>query len=105
TGKIVQDLNWPRFLKTVSSRSAKWNHKNRMTGDGLLLIVDELIRHKNKIRNPQFAQNIIDQIILHQTSKIPIEVISKPQHHNLNSIEKTLLVTALTLIDDCKESI
>jgi hypothetical protein len=103
--KIVQDLNWSRFLKTVSSRSANLNHKNRMTGDGLLLIVDELINHKNKIRSPQFAQNIIDQIILHQTSNNPNDVTTEPRLHNLNSIEKTLLVTALTLIDDCKESI
>lgn len=52
-----------RLLKEISERAAVLNREDRMTGNALIQIVDEIIRHRRRGADHEEIQDIIDQLI------------------------------------------
>jgi len=99
---LGQPLN--ETLKTVQERAAIINHRHRITGDALVLIVDEVIGVKGKIRITGLQEALeafIDSQVLIPGKWQPVE----PEQLKLNNLKSQLLVKIQANLEVYKESI
>ncbi len=61
---VAKKENQPRLLKEIADRAAILNREDRMTGNALIQIVDEIIRHRRRGAPHEEIQGVIDQLIL-----------------------------------------
>lgn len=86
-------------LKNFSDRSAQMGPKNRITGDALLYVVDEILKSFKKLGNKRTIQVAIDRLIADQTNDKKAFQTAIPEK------AEELFRTCLRLIDGHKESI
>jgi len=89
-----------KIIKSIVNNSKIHNAQNRLTGNALISIVNELIHAKKKGLPHSELQKIIDHLIVSQVS-VEHKRSSKPRHKK----SKKLMNTILTLIDGFKEDI
>jgi hypothetical protein len=65
--KVTTPHNIEKLLKGLKTRSEKVNREDRMTGNGLINVVDELLKFRKKGAGPAQIQALIDEFIDHQT--------------------------------------
>jgi hypothetical protein len=92
-------------LKNVCGQAREMNRTDRMTGDGLLYVVDEIMKFKKKNKNSKTIQTVIDGLIAEQSLKQAHFDENEKSPLHANRRETTLLKTMLTLVDGNKESI
>jgi hypothetical protein len=104
--RLIDALGQPfvETLKSVQERSAIINHRHRITGDALVLIVDEVIALKGKIRInglQEALEAFIDSQVLIPGLWQPVE----PSQLKLNNLKSQLLVRIQENLEEYKESI
>lgn len=106
--------NLKSTLKMVYAQSFKINSSPRLTGDGLLHVVDEVLKFMKKNNGPNSIHAVINQFIENQSFRKNIEKntdknieknTKQLQKLHVNRREEVLLHTMLTLVDDMKESL
>jgi hypothetical protein len=91
-------------LKSVQERAAVINHRHRITGDALVLIIDEVLALKGKIRVSGLQQTLetfIDSQVLIPGLWQPVE----PSQLKLNNLKSQLLIRIQENLEEYKESI
>lgn len=94
-----------KLLDKVCAQSYEINLPHRLTGDGLLHVVDELLKFKKKNNDVKSIQKVIDRLIADHRPKTNAETEKHFPKLHANRRVKALLNTMLTLVDDMKESI
>jgi hypothetical protein len=92
------------ILKTIQERAAIINHRHRITGDALVLIVEEVIALKGKIRTTGLQEALeafIDSQVLIPGLWQPVE----PDQLKLNNLKSQLLSRIQENLEEYKESI
>jgi hypothetical protein len=92
-----------KYLNQIIERSGEINRPNRMTGDGLLNIVDELLSFKDKTKDPRPLQEVIETLIVDQSVNLKHEVL--PLSQSASKKVRDLYDAMLSLVDGFKESI
>ncbi|MCB0392612.1 MAG: hypothetical protein KDD58_15085 [Bdellovibrionales bacterium] len=69
------------FLQSLNARSQKWNKEERVTGNALLYIVNEIIENRSKGLKHEEIQKVIDNFI---ASQVTYSSELKPNTKNLN---------------------
>lgn len=80
------------------------NRPHRVTGDGLLYIVDEILRYHKKSKDTKSIQEAIDRFILDQSPLPSLHADTSSRLHHARRA-KTLFQTMLSLVDGFRESI
>ncbi len=93
------------LLLKMCKQAHELNSHKRLTGDGLLYVVDEILKFKKKNGDNHSIQAVMDQFIVDQSPKIQQEFEPSTFRTHRNRHVKALLTTILTLVDDTKESI
>ncbi|MGH9883053.1 MAG: hypothetical protein ACRD6N_16580, partial [Pyrinomonadaceae bacterium] len=91
-------------LKTVQERSAIINHRHRITGDALVLIIEEVIAMRGKIKDhglQEALESFIDSQVLIPGLWHPVE----PEQLKLNTLKSQLLVKIQQNLEEYKESV
>lgn len=94
--------HFDEILKGVQERSAIINHRHRITGDALVLIIDEVIALKGKIRTSglqQALETFIDSQVLIPGLWQPVD----PSQLKLNNLKSQLLVKIQENLEEYKE--
>lgn len=94
------------LCRQLTERASEINREDRITGDGLLYVVDEILkaRKKQKIVTP--IQEAIDALIEQQTAKLdPHEDMAQHLGHKISEKANVLVRTFMSLVDGHKESI
>jgi uncharacterized protein YdiU (UPF0061 family) len=104
--RLIGALGEPFYelLKAVQERAAIINHRHRITGDALVLIVEELIAMKGKIRISGLQEALeafIDSQVLIPGKWQPVE----PDELKLNTSKSRLLIKIQENLEQYKESI
>jgi len=104
--RLIGALGEPLYelLKAVQERAAIINHRHRITGDALVLIVEELIAMKGKIRINGLQESLeafIDSQVLIPGKWQPVE----PDELKLNTSKSRLLIKIQENLEQYKESI
>ena len=104
--RLIDALGEPfaETLKAVQERAAIINHRHRITGDALVLIVDEVIALKGKIRVnglQEVLEAFIDSQVLIPGLWQPVE----PSQLKLNNLKSKLLIKIQENLEEYKESI
>lgn len=94
------------YLEKISEAALNNNPPDRLTGDALLNIVDEILKFK-KSENKEIAtiQVAIDQLITNQSPKSVLQNEELRPHLHASRRAKSLYDSILTLIDGFRESI
>ena len=58
---------WARTLNVIGPRAQSWNHANRMTGNALINVVDQILRHRRGGLTAAEIQTAIEVFIAAQT--------------------------------------
>ncbi|MGH9901791.1 MAG: hypothetical protein ACRD68_08285, partial [Pyrinomonadaceae bacterium] len=103
---LVARLDEPfdNVLKTLQERSAVINHRHRMTGDGLIFIIEEITAVRDRIKVNQFQEAIdafIDSQVLIPGKWQPVT----PEQLKSNSLKSRLLLKIQENLEEHKESI
>jgi len=91
-------------LKTLQERSAVINHRHRLTGDALVVIVEEVIALRGKIK-VEGLQEALDAFIDSQVLIPGIWQPVAPEQLKPNTLKSRLLVTIQENLEEFKESI
>lgn len=89
----------PHFLKQLAENCASSNPTNRMTGDGLLYVVEQLMKVRRQPSAKRTLQAAIDSLVDDQSQ------IESTQNRLLTPKTKLVVQRCLRLIDGHKESI
>jgi hypothetical protein len=95
---------YEQMLKTIVERSAVINHPHRMTGDGLIWIVDEVIKMKDKLTRDELQAAMdafIESQVLIPGRWRPIA----PEELEGNSLKSRLLRAIQEDLEECKETV
>jgi uncharacterized protein YdiU (UPF0061 family) len=95
---------YEQVLRTIAERSAVVNHPHRMTGDGLIWIVDEVIKMKDKLGRDELQgamDAFIDSQVLIPGRWRPIA----PQELEGQSLKSRLLRAIQEDLEECKETV
>jgi hypothetical protein len=92
--------NISKCLAKISMNSERKNLENRMTGDGLLYVVDKICKLQKTSVQKQAIQLAIDALINEQSPK----TVKVPRKKRQDPVEQ-LMQTLISLIDVNKESI
>ena len=104
--KLVAALDEPfdTALKTLQERSAIINHRHRITGDAITVIIDEVIAMKGKIKTEGLQQALdafIDSQVLIPGKWQPVP----PEHFKLDTLKSRLLNKIQANLEEYKESV
>lgn len=104
--RLVAALGQPfdEVLKTLQERSAVINHRHRLTGDALVLIIEEVIAMKGKIKIDGLQEALdafIDSQVLIPGKWQPVP----PEQLKLNTLKSRLLCKIQENLEEYKESI
>ncbi|MFN2493202.1 MAG: protein adenylyltransferase SelO family protein [Pyrinomonadaceae bacterium] len=104
--KLIAALGQPfdEVLKTLQERSAVINHRHRLTGDALVLIIEEVIAMKAKIKIAGLQEALdafIDSQVLIPGKWQPVQ----PEQLHLNTLKSRLLQRIQENLEEYKESI
>ena len=66
-GRCTGPATRTRTLKMVGRRAQSWNHANRMTGNALINVVDQILRYRRGGLSAPEIQNAIEKLIAAQT--------------------------------------
>jgi hypothetical protein len=96
--------DYKQMLQSIVERSAVVNHPHRMTGNAMILVVDEVMNFKDKL-NRNELQSAMDAFIESQVlipgrwKPIP------PEQLEGTSLRARLLRAFQSNLDDCKETV
>lgn len=93
------------LLEKVCDQSYEINSVCRLTGDGLLYIVDEILKFNKKNNDANTIHTVIDYFIEDQSPKAGAQRENQLPKLHSNRRVKALLNTMLALVDDMRESI
>ena len=104
--RLIAALGEPfdELLKTLQERSAIINHRHRLTGDALVVIIEEVIALKGKIKVDGLQEALdafIDSQVLVPGRWQPVA----PEQLKPNTLKSRLLVTIQENLEEYKESI
>jgi uncharacterized protein YdiU (UPF0061 family) len=104
--RLIAALGQPfdEVLRSVQDRSAIINHRHRLTGDALVMIIEEVIAIKGKIRVHGLQEALdafIESQVLIPGKWQPVD----PERLKLNSLKSKLLVKIQENLEAYKESI
>jgi hypothetical protein len=104
--RLVDALGEPfcEVLKTVQDRSAIINHRHRLTGDALVMIIEEVISMKGKIKDnglQEALEAFIESQVLIPGRWQPVD----PEQLKLNTLQSQLLVKIHQNLEQYKESV
>lgn len=97
--------NLPKLIEQIYKRALHVNRPDRLTGDGLLNVVDELIKFKNKSNNKSPLQDAIEQLIAAQSATSTKSNDEEGPRLHARHRTQSLFETMLSLVDGYKESI
>lgn len=95
---------YPKVLRTVTERSAVINREHRMTGDGLIWIVNEVIELRGKIRGDELQEALdafIDSQVLVPGKWRPIA----PEQTQGDTLKADLFRRIADDLEQCKETV
>lgn len=95
---------YEEVLKSVVERAAVINHAHRMTGDGLIWIVDEVIKMKDKLPGDEL-QGAMDAFIESQVLVPGGWRPINPDDLQGNSLKSRLLRAIQEDLEECKETV
>ena len=95
------------LLRTLTQNAARTNRQDRLTGDGLLYIVDEILAKKKRgLVTHQGIQALVDRLIDEKSPEHSKKVAHITERiFEKNQSTRRLYHTLLSLVDDNKESI
>jgi uncharacterized protein YdiU (UPF0061 family) len=104
--KLVAALDEPfdTALKTLQERSAIINHRHRITGDAVTVIIDEVIAVKGKLRTDGLQEALeafIDSQVLIPGKWQPVP----PEKLKLDTLKSQLLLKIQANLEEYKESV
>ena len=104
--KLVAALDEPfdTSLRLLQERSAIINHRHRITGDAITVIIDEVIAMKGKIKTEGLQQALdafIDSQVLIPGKWQPVP----PEHFKLDTLKSRLLNKIQANLEEYKESV
>jgi uncharacterized protein YdiU (UPF0061 family) len=104
--KLVAALSDPidEVLRTLQERSAVINHRHRLTGDALVLIIEDVIAMKGKIK-VQRLQEALESFIDSQVLIPGKWQRMDPEELKLNTVKSQLLLKIQANLEEYKESI
>lgn len=76
--RITTPATWDKTLASIHSRAAQINNESRLTGNGLIHIVDQILRYRRKGLADDEIQAAIESIIDSQTLNPDFKSISGP---------------------------
>ena len=94
-----------RMLTDVSVRSDRINSSTRITGNGIINVVEQILEAKKKGISPQDLHHVMQKFIFSQSLNPDREVRSKTVLLEANSKPKKLLTRLLEVVEDCGEDI
>lgn len=65
--KVSSPATWNKTIKVIKERAARINHDDRITGNALINIVDEILRYRRRGLNDNDLQRAIEDLISAQT--------------------------------------
>ncbi len=104
--RLVASLGEPvdEVLRTIQERSAVINHRHRLTGDALVMIIEEVIAMKGQTRASGLQEALdtfIESQVLIPGKWQPVE----PEQFKLNTPKSRLLIKIHANLEQYKESI
>jgi hypothetical protein len=105
--KAASDGDLKSLLQRIISHSKRTNRPNRLTGDGLLYVVDKILSKKRRKQiAPEALQVVIDKFIIEQSPQSPSpELKATEALVSKSASAQRLYRDMLSLVDDNKESI
>ena len=95
---------YKQVLRVVEQRSQIINHEHRMTGDGLIAVIEKVVKVKDKLRRDEL-QAALDAFIDSQVL-VPGKWRPIPEEELSRQTRKSALMRKLQEeLDDCKETI
>jgi hypothetical protein len=101
--RVSTPANWDKTLSAVAERAARINHESRITGNALINIVDEILRHRRRGLSDNEIQAAIEQLIVAQTLN-PDFVAQQPESFT-PSARKAIVYTFFSVVDGYREDI
>jgi hypothetical protein len=101
---IAKAGSYDQVLKGITERAAVINHAHRMTGDGLIWIVDEVIKMKDKLPRDEL-QRAMDTFIESQTLIPGRWRPIAPEDLEGNTLKARLLRAIQADLEECKETV
>jgi hypothetical protein len=65
--KVTTPYTWDKTLAVLKKRAAQINHGSRITGNALIHVVDEILRHRRRGLSDREIQMAIEELIVSQT--------------------------------------
>lgn len=93
----------PDILRTLSERAGRLNRADRITGNALIYVVDELLRARRKGFSDAAIQEVMSAVISDQT--LTADMLYAPTEIGPKSPVQELFSQVLSLVQDHKEEI
>ncbi len=93
------------ILKGIATRAGKLNAENRITGNALIEMVDEILTEKKRGLSLIQIQKIIDRLVHEQNGMPEIPVSRFYKNNSTPAVKMDLYSKLLNLVQDNKESI
>jgi hypothetical protein len=101
--RVSGPATWTRTLGVIRARAERWNNPHRMTGNALINIVDQILRHRRGGLNAAEIQAAIEGLIDAQTFDPDYRPADQPTPKGERHL--TLLQNIFTTIDGFREDI
>lgn len=103
--KIATPAVWEKTVTAISDRSAQINHEARLTGNGLIHIVDEILRYRRKGLSDAEIQMAIEELIQAQTLNPDFKSAYAEAPKKAGETVKNILRNFLSVVHGYREDI
>ncbi len=103
--KIATPSTWEKTVKAVCERSQQINNESRLTGNGLIHIVDVILRYRRKGLSDAEIQMAIEDLIQSQSLNPDFKGISAPSTRKEPETVKNIMRNFLSVVHGYREDI
>lgn len=104
--KISTPTGWAKSIDLMKSRSEKINHQSRITGNALIHIVDQILRHRRRGLTEAEVQGAIDDLIAAQTLNPDFAPVKPAKNESPKPVKpQSIMRHFLSVVHDYREDI
>ncbi len=103
--KITSPATWEKTMLAVSGRSQQINNESRITGNGLIHIVDAILRYRRKGLSDAEIQMAIEELIQTQTLNPDFKAITAELPKKAAQSVKNIMRSFLSVVHGYREDI
>lgn len=101
--RVATPATWKKTVKSLNARAEKINASRRITGNALINIVDEILRHRRRGLTAAEIQSAINELVLAQT--LNPDYRAPTEGHQARQLAEPLLRSLLSVVDGYREDI